>query len=187
MKEIINIYVKGLVCKEHSTQRSQVEVQYSVSYFKTYFLKILLDPRVLEITITSLYIKILMRKVFPELGEVTHDVKVKDEVIIKERDSLIVVAQDRRKHLVESGLKDEMKLIHPSCAPPLSVDLVIQMLFFYEDDNAGCSIGGWSAVAITRIINGKNLRHKNRSYFSKGVVAESMWCTDADKNDESRF
>ena len=80
-----------------------------------------------------------MRKGLPTLGEVEDDVKVKDKVIIQEIYTLIVVAQDRRKELAKSGLRDEMKLIQPSCAPLLSVDLVIQMLFFYKDDDDGCT------------------------------------------------
>ena len=46
--------------------------------------------------ITSLDIKLPMRKVLPMLGEVTDVVKVKDEDITQERDQLIVLAQDRR-------------------------------------------------------------------------------------------
>ena len=83
-----------------------------------------------------------MRKVFPTLGEVADDVKVKAKVSIQDRDALTVVAQDIRKKLVESGLRDEMKLIQPSCAPPLSVGLVTQMLFFHEDADARCTTGG---------------------------------------------
>ena len=88
-------------------------------------------------------------------------------------DTLIVVAQEIRKNLEESGLGYEMKLIQPSCAPPLSVGLVIQILFFYEDNNSGCTQGEWSVGTITRTINGKNLRNNNRSYFSKGLVAKA--------------
>ena len=80
-----------------------------------------------------------------------------------------------------------MKLIQPSCAPPFSIGLVIQILFFYEDNNAVFAKVRWSAGAITRIINGKNLRNNNGSYFSKEVATEVRWFPNADKNDESSF
>ena len=98
-------------------------------------------------------------------GEVADCAKVKDKVSIQERDTLIVVAQDRRKKLIERGLTHDVELTQPSCPPHLSIGLVAEMLFFYDDDNAGCTTGGWSAGAITRISNGKNLRNNNGSYF----------------------
>ena len=80
-----------------------------------------------------------------------------------------------------------MKLIQPSCEPHFFIGLVIQMLFFYEDNDAVRETGGWSTYTITRIINRKNLRNNNGPYFSKGVPAEVRWCPDTDNNDESSF
>ena len=108
-----------------------------------------------------------MRKNLPKLGEVIDDVKVKDKVSIQERYKLIIVDQDGRKQFIKNDLRDELKLIQPSCTPPLSVGLVLQILFFYEDNDAGCAICGWSTGTIARM--GKN---NNGYYFSKGVSAE---------------
>ena len=71
-----------------------------------------------------------MMKVLSILGEVADHVKVKNEVSIQDRDALIVVAQDRRKKMIERGLREEMKLVQPSSAPTFPDNLVIQMLFF---------------------------------------------------------
>ena len=59
-----------------------------------------------------------MRKMLPSLGEVADNVRVKDEARIQERDALIVVAQGIWNKPIESSLREEMKLIQPSCAPP---------------------------------------------------------------------
>ena len=50
-----------------------------------------------------------------------------------------------------------MKLIQTSCVPPFSVGLFIQMLYFYYDDDVGCTKGGWSVGTITRVSNVKIL------------------------------
>ena len=144
LKDTITIYVKYLEWKEYRTPWSQGGVQCSFYYLKTHLLKTLLDPHFPVITITSTDIKLPMIKGLPTLREVADDFKVKDEFSIQERDVLIVIAQDRRKNLAESGLIEGMKLINPSCAPPVSVGLVIQMLYFYEDEDARCTTCGWS-------------------------------------------
>lgn len=135
LKEMITIYVKGLQWKDLHTPWSQGRVDLSKDYLREHLLKILRDPRMMS-DVTPI-LSLPKRKKLPVLGSLTADVKrknVDDENEVKE---LTEVAKAKRIEMIDNGKRDEMRLIQPSISPTLKVGDVIQMLFFFKNNDTG--------------------------------------------------
>ena len=131
-----------------------------------------------------------MRKSFPQLGELTADIRVRVEEDNDLMNDIELKWNETRQRLINEGTRDEMKLLQPSYAPDLNLGMKSQCAFRCTDEDAhGDEIIEWYAGIITIFSDGNNSRNpgKGPRHFINGSATEVQWDADVSKGEEISF
>ena len=85
LKDQITIYVKELGWKEYHTAQSSQDHPHSIEYFREHLIHIIQDSISLNKTVKPSSISLPMQKELPTLGNVTIDIRAKNEEYIQNK------------------------------------------------------------------------------------------------------
>ena len=81
-------------------------------------------------------IAVAQRKSSPTLGNLTVDVRAKEEEDIDEKEHQQNIAEELRVNLISEGKRDEMMLHQPKHVPELEIGMATQHAFRCADEEA---------------------------------------------------
>ena len=173
LKHVITICVKGLGWDEYRTPWSHQGAQFTVNYLREHLIFIIKDSAMKNKQVTEPACSLPARKKLPTLGNLTVDVRVKDE---EDRDSNNNV-NDKvialREEMIKEGKRDEMKMMQPFGAPDLREGLAIQYIFMHEDNETGIKDAEWCTGTI-----------QHSYYGRKDGVSQVRWHANVDNDKE---
>ena len=175
LKENITVCVKGFRWSMCHTKWSVRGVHHSVEYLREHLIYIIKDGEEKGRPIEKPDIAIAQRKSLPTLGNLTVEVRAKEEEDIEEKENQQRVAAELRENLISEGKRDEMKLHQPKFAPDLEVGMEIQCAFrCSEEEIENDESFEWCTGTITKVSDGKNFRtmgSERNKYHRKGAAA----------------
>ena len=131
-----------------------------------------------------------MRKNFTTLGNVTIDVKAKNEEDVNNTTIMNEKRKEIRSKLAEDGTRDEMKLRQPNYDPALQSGLKIKHVFRYANNNdEDNEIIEWCAGKIVKVINSIKLENtgKGDMFHRKDGDVEVTWDDNMSTVEEISF